>query len=265
MSMPLIKRNMKQMLKPLLIFIAVLAMYQGVIIYLYDPELIDMLNDYQKMMPELMSAVGMTGGSSNLLEFINTYLYGFLMQMFPFIFTLIMGNNYVMKYIDTGSMSCLLATPNSRVKIIVTQAISLILSVTILMCLLTGLGIVFAEGMFPGELDISGFLSLNASALLLQLMIASIVFAAACVFNESKNFYTVGCGLPLLFFLFSMIGNMGDKLEKFKYISLYTLFPADKIVVGESGVWEYNLIMAAVAIVLFVGGSVYFTRKDLSI
>lgn len=216
MSKPLFIRNMKQMVKPILIFVAVLTMYQGVIIYMFDPELMNMLNDYQKLMPEMMAAVGMTGATNTLLEFVNTYLYGFLMQLFPFIFTLIIGHSFVMKYVDSGAMACLLASPNSRRKIIMTQMISMILSIFLLMGLLTGIGIGFAQGLFPGELDIKRFISLNTGAFLLQLMIGGIVFSAACFFNESKNFYMIGCGLPLIFFLISMMGNMGEKLEWMK-------------------------------------------------
>ena len=265
MSVPLIKRNFKQMIKPLLIFVAVLCMYQGVIIYMFDPKLMDMLNDYQKALPQMMAAVGMTGATNTLIEFVNTYLYGFLMQLFPFIFILIIGNNFLMKYVDTGSMAVLLASPNSRMKIILTQAVSLIVSVVIIMTILTLTGIGFSEGLFPGELDIPVFIELNASALLMQLAVAGIIFFAASVFNESKYFYAIGCGLPLCFFLCSMSGNMGDKLEKFKYVSIYTLFPAKKIVESSGGVAGCHVALACIVLVLFAVGIAVFRKKDLSI
>ena len=265
MSYTLFKRNCQQVIKPGLIFISVLTVYTAVIIYLYDPKLMDMLNGYQEVMPEMMAAMGMSGVATNLIEFVNLYLYGFLMMLFPFIFTLVIGNGFVMKYVDNGSMAYLLATPNSRRKIIITQAISLILSVSTLMIILTLIGIACSEIMFPDALDISKYLLLNASALLVQLAVAGIVFAAACICNDSRNFYMIGCGLPLGFYLCSMMGNMGEKLEIFKYFSIYTLFPADRIVSGESGAWIFNLILAGIGIVLFVTGIEVFCKKDLSL
>lgn len=265
MSFPLLKRNYKQMVKPFLIFWAILSMYQGVIIYMYDPELMKTLDEYQKLMPELMAAVGMTGVTDTLIKFINTYLYGFLMQMFPFIFLLIIGNSLVMKYVDSGSLAVLLATPNSRKKIVLTQAFTMITEVVFLIGVMTVTGILFAESMFPGELDIEIFIKLNASTLLLQLAVAAIIFCAACVFNESRNFYAAAAGIPLVSFLMSMMANMGEKLEIFKYFSIYTLFPASKIVAVESGYLGYHIALAVIVVVLFSGGVWYFCRKDFSI
>lgn len=265
MSFPLLKRNLKQMVKPFLIFFGILSMYQGVIIYMYDPELMKTLDEYQKLMPELMAAVGMTGVTDTLIKFINTYLYGFLMQLFPFIFLLIIGNSLVMRYVDSGSLAVLLATPNSRRKIILTQAFTMIVETVLLIGVMTVTGILFAGNMFPGELDIGIFVKLNGSTLLLQLAVASIIFFAACVFNESRNFYLVAAGIPLLSFLMSMMANMGEKLEAFKYLSIYTLFPASKIVAEESGCLPYHIALAAITVVLFGGGIWYFCRKDFSL
>ena len=68
-SKPLFIRNMKQTLKPLFIFIMVLSMYTSVIVYMYDPSFMDILNDYQNAMSQVMSAFGMTGIATSLIEF----------------------------------------------------------------------------------------------------------------------------------------------------------------------------------------------------
>jgi len=77
------------MIKPLFIFIAVLGMYTGIIIYMYTPSLMSILSDYQKAMPGMLQAVGMSGVATNLIEFLKTYLYGFLMLAFPLVFIVI--------------------------------------------------------------------------------------------------------------------------------------------------------------------------------
>jgi len=55
-------------------------------------------------------------------------------------------------------MVYLLATPNTRAKIIVTQAIYLLASIFVLVAIATATGIVYSSQMFPGELDIAKFL-----------------------------------------------------------------------------------------------------------
>lgn len=263
MCYPLWKRNMKQMVKPFIILFAVLTMYYGVIIYMYDPELMSMLNDYQKLMPELMAAVGMTGATDTLLKFINTYLYGFLMMLFPLIYMLIMGNQYLMRYEDSGSLAEILSAPYSRGKIIVTQAASMLLSVVILMAAVAVMGYGFAEGFFSGELDVRGYIELNLFATLLQLAISAIIFFTACIFQESRNYYALACGLPLMFYLFSMLGNMGDTFAWMKNVSIYSLLPADKIINGDTGTGVYLVVQLVIIVVLYGAGIWRFQKKDL--
>lgn len=264
-SYPLLKRNMVSCVKPFVIILAVLCMYTLVIMYMYNPELSAMLSDFQKALPGMMEAVGMTGAATNLLEWMQIYLYGFLMMLFPMIFTIILIQKLVMSYIDNGSMANLLATPNSRRKIICTQALSAIIWIVILMAAITVVAIVGGQIMFPDELNVKRYIMLNGSTLLMQLLIAGIAFLSACICSEAKNYYALGAGVPILFFLIQMMSNMGEKLENLKYATVYTLLPAEEIVAGESGVWCQNVAMAVMAAMLFGGGIWWFCRRDLSL
>lgn len=248
-----------------LIFLAILTMYTTVIIYMFDPEMAEMLKQYEEMMPGMMAAFGMTGSTGDLISFINTYLFGFLMLIIPMVFEVILINKFVMKYVDNGSMACLLSTPNTRLKIIITQLVSLILSVIILLAIITGIGIAASAAMFPGELEVSKYLQLNFGVFLLHMVISGIGFFAACFFNESKGFFAIGAGLPVLFYLIQMIANMGEKLEDLKYFSIFTLFQGNKILEGAKVVITLNIVMALMAAALFTAGAIKFKKKDLFI
>lgn len=265
LSLPLFKRNMLYTSKIGIIFIAILTMYTTMIIYMFDPAMAEMLIQYQEMMPGVMAAVGMTGSTGTLIAFINTYLYGFIMLIIPMVFEIILINKFVMKYVDNGSMACLLSTPNTRLKIIITQLVSLILSVALLIGLITGIGLLSSVVMFPGDLDISKYLQLNLSVFLLYMVISGIGVLAACFFNESKGYFALGAGAPILFYLIQMISNAGDKFKDLKYCTIFTLFPGDKIVEGTSGVLSLNVAMAVMAAVLFIVGVIRFKKKDLFI
>lgn len=263
-SMPLLKRNLFSSFKVALIILAIILMYTIIIIYMFDPKLADMLNDYQAAMPEMMSAVGMTGAATTLTEFVNTYLYGFIMTLIPAIFTIIIVNKLVMQYVDSGSMACILATPNSRAKIICTQLLSVLIGIVFIIGVTVISGIITSEVLFKGELDIDVYLRLNFSVFLLQFALGGISFFAACYFNESKGYFTVGAGLPFLFYIIKMMANMGGDLEKFKYATIFSLFPANEIVNNQKVV-GYNVAMLVIGVVLYTSGCVYFTKKDLSI
>ena len=265
MIFPLFKKNMVSMIKPFIILYGVICMYTIVIIYMFNPELAAMLEDYQKALPEMMAACGMTGIATNLIEWIQIYLYGMIMHVFPLILALIMGNSLLMKYIDTGAIANLLATPHTRKGLIANQLVSGNLIMALLFAVVTVTGIVTCEVLFPGELDITRYCQLNAACLLLQLVILGIAFLAACVSSDSKTYFAFGAGIPIGFFLLMMISNMGGDVENLKYATIYTLFPAEKIVTGESGFGGSLIALAVVYLVLHITAAVWFTKRDLSV
>lgn len=55
----------KKALKLLLIFIAIMTMYVVLIIQMYEPKTMKLLDDYVKVMPEVMHAVGMSAGNTS--------------------------------------------------------------------------------------------------------------------------------------------------------------------------------------------------------
>ena len=265
LSWPLLKRNGKACLIPFIFIFLLLSLYTSVIIYMYNPEFADMLNDYQEALPQVMATVGMTGIAQNLVEWLQIYLYGFIMLLFPLIFIIIAVNKLVMNDIDKGSMAGLLATPNSRKKIIFTQGFSLYLWLILLMVCITLLGIACCQGMFPGELDIRGYLLLNIGTLMLWFAVAGIAFFTACVSNESKYYYAFGAGIPILFFLLDMISRMGKELDFVRYFTIYSLFSGDQIVAYQPEAVLSCLVLGAAGLILSADGCVYFNTRDLSL
>lgn len=165
----LYKREMKGSLKILLIFAAVITMYVSIIITMYDPEMMKTLDSFYEVMPEIMASVGMTAGATSLIGFMISYLYGFILLVFPMVFCILRGNGLIAKYVDKGAMTALLAAPVKRRTVAATQAFVLISGILLLVLYTTGLEIVIAEANFPSELVLSELLKLNAALLCLHL------------------------------------------------------------------------------------------------
>ena len=83
--------EMKNSWKLLLIFCLILTMYTTIMLTMFDPSLGSALDEFAKMMPEIMSMVGMNGSTATLVHFLSTYLYGMLMIVFPFLFTVLLS------------------------------------------------------------------------------------------------------------------------------------------------------------------------------
>ena len=257
-------REMKKSIKMLFIFIAVITMYVSIIIGMYDPKMMEMLDGFSKMMPELMSAVGMTTGTTSLLGFMVSYLYGFILLIFPMVFCILRGNGLIAKYTDSGAMAVLLASPVKRYTIVSTQLAVLLSGVSILVLYATGLELVVAGSQFPGELVAGDLLKLNLALWCLHIFIAGICFLASCVFSETKYSIAFGAGIPAFMYIIQMLSNVGEKTEVAKYFTFFTLFDADGIVAKEAGAFTGAIVLLIGACIMFFLGSVVFCKKDLA-
>ena len=149
MNLTLYRREMKGSIRLLLIFGAVMTLYISIIISMYDPEMMKTLDNFAEVMPDLMASVGMKAHASNLLGFMVSYLYGFILLIFPRVFSILRGNALIARYVDKGSMLSLIAAPVKRCTIAFTQMSVLISGIVLLIFCSTILELTCAAKGFP--------------------------------------------------------------------------------------------------------------------
>ncbi|HHT54857.1 MAG TPA: ABC transporter permease subunit [Clostridiales bacterium] len=264
-SPTLYKRELRASWKMLVIFAAVLTMYISIIIAMYNPAMQDLLNQYYDLMPGLMNAVGFSKDTASLIGFISSYLYGFILIAFPMIFSILCGHRLIARYVDRGSMVSLLAAPVKRRAVAITQLSVLITGILALVLYSALLQIAVAEAGFPGELDISGFLALNAGLLCLHLFVGGICFFCSCLFSDARYSIGFGAGIPALAFVLQMLSNAGEKAEKVKYLTFFTLFSPDRLASGDRSAVVGALILLAGAVLFYTAAVLVFSKKDLHI
>jgi len=261
----LFKRTFLSGYKILLVFICVMLMYFLIIAGMYDPKTKENMEKLMETLPkEMMLAFGFKDADSSFAGFLSSYYYGFIAVVFPMIYGIITANRLIARLVDRGSIAYLLSTPNKRVKIVLTQALFLILSTTGIYMIVFAAGFLASEKMFPGELDLNAFLRLNVGALLLQFAIGGISFFSSCVFNDTKNSLLFGAGIPVGFYIIKMLSDAGEKLEGFKYFTIFSLFNPQKMVSGEWGALSFAVLLAF-AVVFYSAGALVFCKKDLSV
>ena len=232
-NLALYKREMKGSVKLLLIFGAILTMYVSVIITMYDPQMMKTLDSFAEVMPELMASVGMKTNAADLLGFMVSYLYGFILLIFPMLFCILRGNALIAKYVDKGSMVSLAAAPVKRRTIAFTQMAVLISGILLLIIYGTIVELICSETGFPGELDITALFILNGGLLCLHLFIGGICFLSSCIFSDTRYSVAFGAGIPIFMYVLQMLSNVGGNAEKVKYFTFFTLFDPYGMIAGE--------------------------------
>lgn len=264
-STALYKKEAKSSLLLWLIIAAVNTLYFAIIVWMFDPELGSALKTFEEAMPDLMAMFGMVPAGENLTQFMGAYLYGMIMQVFPLLFTIIVANRLIAKHVDSGSMAYLLAAPISRAKLARTQLAVLLSGLILMIIYSSGLGILLAEMMFPGELDIVGFLLLNLGCLCLHICIVGISFLSSCAANESKRSLAFGAGIPVLAYVLQMLSTQGEAAANLKYVTFFTLFDISGLIKAEATALLQAGALFIVGAVLCSIAILAFKRKDLHI
>jgi ABC-2 type transport system permease protein len=240
-------------------------LYSMMLISVFDSANLSEWNKLLQMkLPQpLIAATGIHFGST-LLSFMANILYGLLMYILPMILMISVNNQLVAAMVENGSLAYVLASPNSRRKIIATQAIYSVFSITVIFLVLGTVDSVFASVVYPGNLDVGQMWQINLYAISFYIALSGISFLASCLANETRQSMMLGAGIPLLFVLFDMLGNYGGSLAWCKYFTLFSLFNPDWVFNGDSFRYVAMLIFAAIAVVLYGSGIWLFTRKNLA-
>lgn len=265
MNSALYKNGVLSSIKTFFIIAAVMTMYFTIIVTMFDPEIGSALIEFEKAMPELMAMVGMNSVDTTLVGFMASYLYGFIVPIFPMIYAIIIANMLIARKVDSGNMAYLLASPTQRRKIVFTQMKVLLSGIFALMLFVTVIGIVACEASFPKELDISKFLLLNLGAFALHIFISGICFLASCIFNDSKYSIALGAGIPILSYIIQMMANAGDKYANAKYATFFTLFNPQGIIASDEKAYIGIAVLALVGFSLYAAANIIFTRKDMPV
>jgi ABC-2 type transport system permease protein len=144
------------------------------------------------------------------------------------VYVIILSNSLIASKVDRGSMAYILSTPIRRFTVSYTQSIfaigSLLLMVIIIyisqfiVFIFTGVTFDYLEG----AISYFGFF-------LFLCAISSIAFLASCVSNTSKNCLTFGGGIPVVFYVLTIISQINVDLSFVRFFTLNTLFAKETI------------------------------------
>lgn len=265
MNKTLFLHNIKKQSTLWLIFLSVMIFYALIIIVMYDPSSVDDLNAMFDMMPdEMMLAFGFTEAFYDLVSFLASWLYGFIMTTFPMVYSILLGHRLVGKMVDNGSMVCLVCSPVSRRRIAITQGIYGIFSLLLMMAITFFVIWGGCALWFPDELlDLQLLFSLHLTVTMVNLTVFAITFCCSCIFSSAKWSTGLGAGIPIGFMVLEMLSNVSEKGEWIRALTIYGWYDASGIVGGDSIL--INWVYLAVIVVLFIVGVRVFERKQLHI
>jgi len=262
----LFKANMKSNYGTFIFINIMLLMYTTISIGMYTPNSKEGLEGMMDMMPEAMvKAFGFDQLGGSMTQYLGSYLFGFIYLVFPVIFIVILANNLMVKHVESGSMTYLLSTPNTRKKIVLTQGTFLGLGLILVLIINLLVAIIMAELMFPGELDINGYTALNIATLGCLFLVSSFSFYISSTFEDSKKALSISAGLPMIFVVVKMISGLGDKVDFLKYLSLFSIIDVTKIINSPQEGYTIGLVTCLLGCLIYYVSIIAFDKRSLAI
>lgn len=266
MNKSIIKQLFKSNLFIIGLFTAILLMYQLILIFMYTPSFIDKMTDMAGGMGSMGNIYGMNKMPKGFSGYFAQFYYGTIIPLFTLVYNIIVGNKIIAGRVDKGSMSCLLATPNTRNQISISSGIFFLLSNAVIIIINTIIGYICCLAYKEADISLKHTLILMAGALLMTWTISAICYFFSCMFNESKQSLAFGAGIPILFFLFYMLKDFGEKLEVFKKFTIFSLYMPDKIAKNDYSSYLIGFgVLAAIIVILYFAGVKIFNKKDIPV
>lgn len=263
MSLTLFKSTVKRSWKLLLIFFAVLCFYLAVIISLVDPKDMEKVKELYGTMGSMLSAFGISvDAMTSPLSYTASTFFGLLVMAFTMVFYVLQANKLIGKSVDDTSLAYTLSTPISRTKLLVTQAVYLVLSILVLFIGILATGAIALRVL--GEFDFVAYLNLVAVTFLLCTAMAMLSFFLSVAFCDSKNGARLSSGVPIALLILSMLGSAGGESTKWLLnINPFGWIDAVGIVNGAVSTWWMYIVFTVLIIILFFASIVAFNKKRL--
>jgi ABC-2 type transport system permease protein len=244
-----------------------IVIYQWLVIWIF-PSIAgnNSVNDMLKSMPEnLLKAMGMEGGISQLNDYLANEFYGLIFVLIMMVFSVMSAVQLIARLVDRGSMAYLLATPVSRTQFAVTQAVVLVIGLVIIAAFSIGGGLLGINWFIddPGNFDRANFIWLNVVGLALFLAVGAYSFLFSAIMDDEKKALGVAATITVLFYGMDMAAKLSDKLHWMKNITIFSLYKPAEIAKGTFDVWPATLGLTAGAIVLFGIAVAMFKKRDL--
>lgn len=246
-----------------LIFTVLMSLYAFAVVRMYDPDAGAALIKLTDSLPQTMTILGMKNDTNTFTAFIVNYLYGMLMLALPMVFTVIISVQLMAHHVSNGTMSYLLASPNSRKRIVATQRNVLIVTLLLMLAVCCIVTIGLCEYFYPHQLDILPFLILTACVFALHLAFAGMCYFFSCRNNSTVGALIVNAVACLLFYTIRLLANLGGSLSYLRFITPYTLINPTGILQMDVKACLLPLILLVIAMILFALANRSFQKKTM--
>lgn len=224
----------------------------------------DMLAILDGMPEQLMDVFKMN--SFNLTTL--TGFYGILFTYFALMLSIqaiLKGNSIISKEERDKTVEFALVMPVRRSRIITAKTVAAVVNCMVILGFLYGMIVITAQQYMPEEGFTEFLWLLILSTFIMQMVFMSIGILLGCVNKRYKRGGYIGLGIIITTYLLSIVTDLSDKFDFFKYITPFKYFDTLAIKTDMKLSLLYVAISIAIVAVSLAAGYITYRRRDLYI
>ncbi len=213
-----------------------------------------------------MKVLGYTVGVTHIGDFLGGEFYSLLYLIIMSIYAIFVATKLIAHMVDNGSMAYLLATPVSRVKVVITLACVLITGILVI-------GFVSTVGDLLGvhwfvhhpSMNDTYFVQMNIVGALLFCVVSGYCFLFSCLVSDERTALGLSTLLTIFFYGLHMVGDLSIKFDWMNHLSLFTVFDPQSLIHGHGHFVIDSISLLVATVILFGVAIVGFRRRQLSL
>lgn len=217
--------------------------------------------------PDFYEAIGPISAIGELSGFLSLEIFNFAIPLALGIYALILGTAVLAGEEDQGTLELLLALPLPRWKLVLTKALSVMVSLALVvmgLCLSIWIGMLAIQN----DIDLSiGLADLALVALQSWLLVGALAMIALFLgaFLPTRRHASMVAGLILAAsYLLNSLAEIADQLDPYRPLSLnYYYNPQELMTSGL--VWKDTVVLAGVIVAFLALALLSFQRRNVTV
>lgn len=242
-------REMKVNFKSFITFTLVLIGLNLLVFLLYPSILssdnVQMLNEMMKVFPpEVLKAFNMDiSGIDSAFGWFKTEGLVFIL-LITGLFSAILGSSILLKEENDKTIKYLNSLPITRKEIVLNKVASSLIYIVLMILLLMIFNFIGLS--LSGSLDFKLYFLLSITPILSSLVIFFSCLYFSTFAHKTRKTLVFSLGFVFISYFWQIISQLGDKVEFFKYLSVFTLADIRNVIVSKN----INIILVIISFVL---------------
>jgi ABC-2 type transport system permease protein len=200
---------------------------------------------------------------TNILHYYASRSY-ILITLFGSIYAVMLSSSILSKEESERTIEFLISKPITRNEIVSAKYLCVIIFITLFNILFSASNFMFMQIFKINDFSIEAFLLVSLGGLLVHLIFATICYLISVFITKTKVIISVSFGVVFITYFFSIMASIEESLSFFKYLSPFSYYSAEDLVINASLNTSYLIISIVLMSVSVALTFFCYSRKDIT-